>query len=317
LANSQSPVSRAHRLLVCAALDEGAKGQECFIEWANMVQLTDIDYASQRVLPAIVHQLSTDDLSKQILKLVKFTRLRSQSFLEAGFRAEASLTEGSIPSAWVAGGAIIANTEIRVSNRTLDDIGLLVPASKVQASARLLQESGFQLLPNIGLVDASLGSDYGSNVLTLRDETGAKLSIYWHSVDGSHSSPSEEALWARVSRVTLLGRKTFSISPEDLLLQVFLTRGGGNQAYWAIDATRILEANEIDFRLLSNISRERRLWLRTQISLTRLALIRPDLTPSVNVFFAPILRIADQLVPGFLSGGLVNEPASSSSKNVH
>lgn len=297
--SNRHSLAKAHSLLICAALDKGALGQDCFLEWANLVQLTDIDYASQKIMPAIVHQLKDDELSKQILKLVKFTRLRSQTLLEAGFRAEDSLRRGSVPVAWTKGGAVIASTKVRVSTRALDEIGFLVPTSEVETVTRLLQESGFQLLPNAGLVDSSLAGDSKSHALTFKDVTGAIIYIYWHSFGGRPSIPSEEELWGRVSRAILVGRETFSISPEDLLLQVFATNGGGNQASWVIDATRILEDNDIDFKLLLRISRERRLWLKAQISLTRLALFSPDLTPNVNRYFAPLLEFTEPLIPRF------------------
>ena len=297
--SKQHSLAKPHSLLICAALDKGEFGQECFFEWANMVQLTDIDYVSQKILPAIVHQLRNDELSKQILKLVKFTRFRSQTFLEAGFRAQDLLSRESIPVAWTSGGAVIARTKVSVSDRALDEVGLLVPTSEVEMVTRTLQESGFQLLPNTGLVDTSLGSDSESNELAFRDLTGAIVNVHWHSPGGRPRSPSEEALWGRVSRAILVGRETFSISPEDLLLQVFAKNGGGNQASWVIDATRILEANEIDFKLLLEISRERRLWLKAQISLTRLALFSPDLTPKVNRYIGPLLEFAEPLIPRF------------------
>lgn len=295
--SNQYSVSRAHRLLICAALDKGEVGQKCFLEWANVVQLGDIDYASQKMLPAILHQLNNDDLSKKILNLIKFTRLRSQTLLESGFRAEDAIKSGAVPVAWATGGAVIASTKVSISTRALDEIGLLVPADKVEIVAKLLQESRFQLLPNPGLVDSSLAEYCKSNVLTFRDTTGAVINIYWHSFGGSSRSPSEAALWGRVSRVTLAGRETFSISPEDLLLQIFAKNGYGNQAHWVIDATNILEATEIDFKLLLSISREKKLWLKAQISLTRLALYRPNLTPVVNRFVAPLLEIAETLTP--------------------
>lgn len=303
--SSQSSVARQQNLLICAALDKGQLGQEAFDEWSNMVQLTHIDYASQKILPAIVHHLKNDELSKQILKLVKFTRLRSQTLLEAGFRAENSLSKGSVPVAWTKGGAVIASTKVSASTRALDEIGLLVPAGGVATAKRLLQESGFQLLPNTGIVGSYLAGDSTSNELMFRDATGAIVLINWHCLGGRPRPLSEQALWGRVSRVILVGRETFSISPEDLLLQVFSTNGGGNQASWVIDATRILESNQIDFKLLLQISRERRLWLKAQISLTRLAVFRPDLTPKVNRYAAPLLEFVEPLIPRFIRRVLV------------
>lgn len=297
-------VSRAHRLLTIAAVDKGRTGQKCFSKWAKLVELTDIDYASQKMLPAIIHHLKEDDLSRQIMQLVKFTRLRAQTLIESGFYVQEVLQSSSIPFAWTSGGAVMANTKAPISSRTLDDIGFLVPSSQVESAQRILQESGLQALRNQELVDISSVRKGLNNALRLRHPNGAIISLYWNPLSTVSSSGSEEALWNRISKVTLLGRETFSISTEDILLQVFASIGGGNEACWVIDAISILEANDVDFGLLSQISKERGFWTRTQISLIRIAEFRPDLTPKVYGALAPTLSALDGIGFSFIGNVL-------------
>lgn len=288
-------LSRAHRLLTISAIDKGRTGQECFSKWAKLVELTDIDYASQKMLPAIIHHLNDDDLSKQIMQLVKFTRLRAQTLIESGFHVQEVLQRNSIPFAWTSGGAVMAKTNTRISSRTFDDVGFLVPSSQVESAKRILQESGLQALANHELVDISSVRKGLNNALRLRHPNGAIISLYWNPLSTVSSSGSEEALWNRISKVTLVGRETFSISTEDTLLQVFASIGGGNEACWVIDAISILEANDVDFGLLSQISKERDLWTRTQISLIRLVEFRPDLTPKIYRALASTLSALDRI----------------------
>lgn len=288
-------LSKAHRLLTIAAIDKGRKGQECFSKWAEMVELTNIDYASQKMLPAIIHHLSDDDLSRQIMQLVKFTRLRSQSLIEFGFYLQNMLQSGSIPFAWTSGGAVLAKTNTLISSRTLDDIGFLVPSDQVESSKRILRESGLQVMQTPGFATNSLGRKCLNSSLRLRHPNGAIINLHWNTLNASSGPGSEEAQWNRTSNVTLSGRETVSISAEDIFLQVLASVGGGNEASWIMDAIRIMEDNDLDLGLLSQISKESGLWLRTQVSLIRLSAFRPDLTPRIYGVFARVLPAVDRI----------------------
>ena len=238
------------------------------------------------------------------MQLVKFTRLRAQTLIESGFYVQEVLQRASIPFAWTSGGAVMANTNTRISSRTFDDIGFLVHSSQVESAKRILQESGLQALGNHELVDISSVRKGLNNPLRLRHPNGAIITLCWNPLSTVSSSGSEEALWNRISKVTLLGRETFSISTEDILLQVFASIGGGNEACWVLDAISILDANDVDFGLLSEVSKERDFWTRTQISLIRLAKFRPDLTPKVYRALAPTLSTLDRIGPSLIGNVL-------------
>jgi len=287
--------SKAHKLLIRAAVDKGELGQKSFRQWEKLVKLTDVDYPTQIILPAIIHQLSDDKLSMQIRKLAKFRRLRSQTFLDAGFRAELALEKNLIPVAWIKGGAVIARTSSQISNRPIDDIGLLVRSESAHMAARVLQEAGFRLLPYSDAIGTSLRRSQDLAEMVFSDPTGARISIHWQPTKQGTIQQSEAALWTRVSEAILLGRETKAISAEDLFLQVISTREGGLQAYWVLDAIRLLEDNNLDFRTLAEISRERRLRMKYQIAVTRLALYRPDLVPLHNRYMAPLLDFTESI----------------------
>ena len=287
--------SKAQKLLIRAAVDKGELGQKSFRQWEKLVKLTDVDYPTQIILPAIIHQLSDDKLSMQIRKLAKFRRLRSQTFLDAGFRAELALEKNLIPVAWIKGGAVIARTSSEISNRPMDDIGLLVRSESAHMAARVLQEAGFRPTPYSDAIGTSLRRSQDLAEMVFSDPTGARISIHWQPTKQGSIQQSEAALWTRISEAILLGRETTAISAEDLFLQVISTREGGLQAYWVIDAIRLLEDNNLDFRTLAEISRERRLRMKYQIALTRLALYRPDLVPLHNRYMAPLLDFTESI----------------------
>lgn len=291
--NDRFSISKAHKLLTLAAVDKGELGQKSFRKWEKLVKLTDVDYPTQIILPAIIHQLSDDKLSMQIRKLAKFRRLRSQTFLEAGFRAELALRKSLIPVAWIKGGAVIARTSSEISNRPMDDMGLLVRSESAEMAARVLQEAGFRTPPYSGAISASLRGSHKLASVEFSDPAGAKISLHWQQFKDESSHLLEAALWTRVSGTILLGRETTAISAEDLFLQVISTREGGLQAYWALDAIRLLEDNNLDFRTLAEISKERRLRMKYEIAMTRLALYRPDLVPLHNRYMARLLDFTE------------------------
>jgi hypothetical protein len=293
--NDRFSISKAHKLLTLAAVDKGELGQKSFRQWEQLVKLTDVDHPSQIILPAIIHQLSDDKLSIQIRKLAKFRRLRSQTFLEAGFRAELALRKSLIPVAWIKGGAVIARTSSEISNRPMDDIGLLVHSESAEQAARVLQEAGFRPTPYSGAISASLRGSHKLASVEFSDPAGAKISLHWQQFKDESSHLLEAALWTRISGATLLGRSTTALSSQDLFLQVISTREGGLQAYWVLDAIRLLEDNNMDFRKLAEIARERRLWMKYEIALIRLALYKPDLVPLHNRYLARILDFTESL----------------------
>lgn len=294
--NDRFSISKAHKLLTLAAVDKGELGQKSFRQWEQLVKLTDVDHPSQIILPAIIHQLSDDKLSIQIRKLAKFRRLRSQTFLEAGFRAELALRKSLIPVAWIKGGAVIARTSSEISNRPMDDIGLLVHSESAEMAARVLQEAGFRSLPYSDAIGTSLRGSYDLAAKVFSDPIGARISLHWQPTKQGSIQQSEASLWTRVSGAILLGRETTAISAEDLFLQVISTREGGLQAYWALDAIRLLEDNNLDFRTLAEISKERRLRMKYEIALTRLALYRPDLVPLHNRYMARLLDFIESII---------------------
>jgi hypothetical protein len=295
----------SHRLLIRAALDKGKRGKRSFEKWKNRVRLTDIDYPSQKMLSAVGHHLSEDEVSRQVLKVAKFTWLRSQMLLQAGFRAEDALRNSGIPVVWIKGAAVLARTSTKVANRQMEDIDLLIPENQVSIATLCLQQAGFHSAADQELAHEPRLITHNSHAIAFKDSTGAEVDLHWQAFKETAGSVDEKDLWQRATQAVLIDRKTTVISQEDLLVQVIATNREGNDAHWVIDASKILEDNEIDFGLVFDIARTRKLLFSCFVAFSIISSFKPRLIPMKYWVIAKISEVADYLNTYLLKSSLV------------
>lgn len=292
---------RRHKKLILAAIDTSEKGKMAFDEWKESIDLDSIDYPSQKMLSAIGHHLSDDLISNQIRKVAKFTWLRSQMLLRAGFRAEATLVAEGIPTAWIKGTAVLARTKTEISKRPMDDIDLLVPRSYVSRAAMCLKEAGFKSDADEELSNRPEALTETLHALAFRDETGAEVDLHWRAFKGAQAKEAEVDLWSRVANAKLFGRDVIALSAEDLLVQIMATNREGNDAYWALDAMRVIEDNSLDFQLAYQIAKQRKLLGVFILGLAHLGEYKTDVIPPKS--FVKIKLLAFLLNLGHLLSG--------------
>ena len=286
---------RAHRLLIQAAVDSGERGAASFRAWRESVRLTDVDYPSQKMLSAVGHHLGHDEVSQQVLKVARFTWLRSQLLLQAGLRAAAALQAEGIPTAWIKGGAVLAWTSTEISKRPMDDVDLLVPLEEVTEATECLNRAGFFSLADRELLECPGLITRNVHAIAFRDSQGAEVDLHWQLLKGDRDEVSEHALWSRSKTATLLGQEIVAISVEDLLVQVIATNREGSDAYWVVDALRLIEDNKVDFAEVLTIARERRLGRMSSIALAIISSFRPGVIPARHRAPAIISRFVDRL----------------------
>jgi hypothetical protein len=296
---------QSHRLLIHAALDKGKRGKQSFDRWKKRVSFTDIDYPSQKMLSAVSHHLAEDEVSRQVLKVAKFTWLRSQMLLQAGFRAEDALRSCGIPVVWIKGAAVLARTSTRVSNRQMEDIDLLIPVNQVSMAARCLQEAGFHSSADRELANEPTKITDNTHAIAFKDSTGAEVDLHWRAFKETARSADELELWERASEAVLIDRKTTVISQEDLLVQVIATNREGNDAHWVLDASKILEDNRIDLGLVFHIAKNRKLLFSCFVAFSIISSFKPQLIPMKYKVLAKISEIADHMNSYLLRNSIV------------
>jgi hypothetical protein len=118
-------------------------------------------------------------------------------------------------------------------------------------------------------------------------------------------SEVEKGLWQRASEAVLIDRETTVISQEDLLVQVIATNREGNDAYWVLDASKILEDCNIDFGLVFDIAKTRKLLISCFVALSIISSFKPRLIPMKYWFPAKITEFVDQINNLFLKNSIV------------
>jgi Uncharacterised nucleotidyltransferase len=296
----------AHKLLIEAAIDKGAQGRRSFEAWKKRVQLTDIDYPSQKMLSAVSHHVTDDDVSQQVVRVAKFTWLRSQTLLRAGLRAEQALREGGIPVAWIKGAAVLARTTTKVSERPMEDIDLLIPLDYLPQAALCLNAAGFHSSADQELVNCPEKITHNSHAIAFKDSAGAEVDVHWQVLKGTRKPAVEEGVWSRTSQAKILDQDTRVICPEDLLLHVIATNREGNDAYWVLDAIRIIEDNPLDFRLFLELARERGLGRSSLIALAIINGFKPRVIPRRYLLVSEVIRLADAIGDVLIRNTLVS-----------
>jgi hypothetical protein len=302
---SRFSTDSAHKLLIHAAIDRGEKGSRSFEVWKKRVRMEDIDYPSQKMLAAVSHHLTDDEVSQQVVKVAKFTWLRSQTLLRAGLRAGQALSEGGIPTAWIKGAAVLARTTTKVSERPMDDIDLLIPLDSLPQATLCLNSAGFHSPADQELRNCSERITHNSHAIAFKDSAGAEVDIHWQALKGTRQTAVEEGVWLRASKAKILDQDTLVISPEDLLLHVIATNREGNDAYWVLDAIRIIEDNPLNFDLFLELARERGLGRLSFIALAIIKNFKPRLIPSRYRLMSELVRMGEFLANGLTRNILV------------
>lgn len=282
---------RAHRLLMRAALDRGPRGRKSFESWRERVRLTDVDYPSQKMLSAVGHHLKDDLTSRQVGRVARFTWLRSQMLLRAGFRAQDALINAGVPVAWIKGTAVLFRTTTPIATRPMEDIDLLVPIGEVAKATACLNAAGFRSSADKELIQCPDLITDNQHGIAFVDGFGAEVDLHWQAFKGAMRRSSEEGVWNRSSIATRFGQSHRVVSAEDLLLQVIATNREGNDAYWVLDAIRLIEDNKIDFSTLLEIAEERHLKRMCIVAFAIIATYRPSAIPRAWRLPSSIFRI--------------------------
>lgn len=241
---------KRYRLLLKAATNKGPKGKAALEKFKTLVDFTDIDYPSQRMLPAVTHHFGDDLVSQQMSRAIRFTWLRSQILLGVGLEASRILTAAGIPNLFVKGTAILAITGINAGNRHMDDVDIVVPVEYIKQAVEVMLENSFEslvakdLLANPDLITRDL------HATPFRYVNAAEVDLHWRINKDPRLLVGEQAAWERSQDAELRGQTIKVISPEDLFIQIMLTNRENNDAAWAIDALRLINNRDLDWQYI-------------------------------------------------------------------
>ena len=238
-------------LLLRAALDRGPAGTEAFGQWRSAIDLTAIDYPSQRLLPSIRRHLVDDDaLSRQVQNVLRFTWLRSQILISAAGSALAELAEAGVPTMLIKGGAVLHHNGWHIADRPMEDIDIVVPSNHLRPAVAAMERAGFNNA--FAATAASRPERVRSHLHAIAFEgpLHAEVDLHWRVYKQSRRPGADDSAWRDSVAGSVRDAGTRVLGRDDTLLQVIANganENDGSALQWAIDAVELIEGAKIDW----------------------------------------------------------------------
>ena len=192
--------------------------------------------------------------------LATWTRHLQQSRLAA--QALEVLSQGEVEAVLLKGMAVSRLLNLS-AHRTMDDFDLLIRPKDLDRAAEILGHHGWRsdgpLVPS-----ERRGVTHGQSWHL----QGQSLDLHWFIMPESMDPVLDEECRARARQVSLQGQVALALNPTDLLLHTLVhgCKGGSRQA-WVCDGLGLLEC-DIDWQLLVQQARKRRVVLQCRAGLS-------------------------------------------------
>ncbi len=240
--------SNQHRLLIQSAIGSYEEALIAYKKWEKLIEFTDIDYPSQRMLPAVTMNLGYDNVLPEISTAVRFTWFRSQILLTHALKVADLLDDHKIPYMFIKGVAILGHKIRQLEQRPMEDIDFVVPLEYVSAAASVLMKSGYFSDADEMLLTWPSFITVDKHAFAFKNEKGAEIDLHWRIFKKELKRNLNKRIWKRVQEVEIRGTRVKVISQESLLLSILLTINEGNQASWILDASSLVKLNSIKWR---------------------------------------------------------------------
>ena len=240
--------SYLHKLLIQSAMSNYDDALIAYREWEKLIEFTDIDYPSQKMLPAITMNLGYDNVLPEISTAVKFTWFRSQILLSHALKIADLLDDYKIPYMFIKGVAILGHKIRPLEQRPMEDIDLVVPIEYVSAATSTLMKSGYFSDADEMLLTWPSFITADKHGFAFKNEKNAEIDLHWRIFKKELPRYLNKRIWKSVQEVEIRGTRVKLISQESLLLSILLTIKENNQASWILDATSLVKLNSIKWR---------------------------------------------------------------------
>jgi hypothetical protein len=280
------PWTTNERLLLAAAIGPPAEARAAYATWRATVDLDTLHGSALRVLPLLADRaVSTDDdlVTKQVMKVVRFSWLKSQMLLTHALTAIENLTLNGIPVMLVKGAAVVVHTHEQLYLRPMDDLDIAVARHQAADAAFVLTA--------IGMTASSLSGDPTDtaifdqvHALPFIGASHAILDLHWQIIHGSLHRGASSEFWDRAVPTTLRDVPVLALSPADTLVQVVAHGQRLNDQrplQWATDAALLLrDRPDFDWELVASVAQRHRVANVVGRALKRLETVAPDLFPA-------------------------------------
>lgn len=236
-------------LLLKAALLEGDEARACILAWTTMVDLAQVDWASQRLIPLLYENIRSqgmepehNDLLKGVHRYWWFRNTRNISRLK---KVITHMQQHGVAKIMLLKGAAMASFYYgNVALRPMNDIDILVKPGEACAAMESLLEADFKPLSLYrGPVSAQHIYAHFTRMGFFHPDYG-ELDLHWEILT-SHNNPAFDAsVWGNAERRDLDGLAIHTPCAADLLIHVIdhgLMENVMQPIWWVADAQAIID----------------------------------------------------------------------------
>lgn len=240
------------RLLLTAVLGDANSAPHAWREWRKVMDLDEVDFGSQRLLPLLYRNLTAlgvdDPELKRLKGVCRHTWSKNQMMMTAGTAVLAALHDQGIETMVLKGAALVMGGYWKAEERPMNDFDVVVPPGQVRAALAVLDKAGFlpaaegpQSQPRFAPTYLQLWHSHG-----FRDRVGHQLDLHWHVLNECCYDGADDAFWQAAIPVTWRGLHTRVLGPADQVLHLCVhgmygrLSEGVSVLRWAPDVVAVL-----------------------------------------------------------------------------
>jgi hypothetical protein len=232
--------------------------------------IDDVDMATFGLLPLVYRNLERNDVADADMPRLKgvyrHTWVTNQRRAYRVGAAIEALARSGIPTMVLKGAAVMTTHYRDVGARAMVDIDVLVPPEAAQRALDALRGDGWS--PRVRIDPGRVLRSF--HAMPLTDPAGAEIDLHWRALP---ESLRDDDFWSGAVPVTVGRADTLAPGATEQLLHTCAhgLRVHSAPLRWIADAAVILKTAEIDWRRLIAGVAERRIALKTAMSLATLA----------------------------------------------
>jgi hypothetical protein len=230
-------------LLLRASLLKGRDAIQAWEQWTKLVDINNIDYGSQRLLPLLYQNLLDHEVQTPLMARYKgvYRRfwLSNQLLFNRVKPVLSALYDAGIQTLLFKGAGLIFGCDLNYALRPMDDIDFLVPKEVTQIAINIIRELGWQ--PKF---EYAADFDTMSHAAMYHDCRGHVIDLHWHSLMHDLTGSNELGYWERSFGTNIDGIPVRIMGTADLLIHICVHGIQWNPIppiRWIADAIILLE----------------------------------------------------------------------------
>jgi hypothetical protein len=272
--------SAAQRLLLMAALKDGAAAVDAWRAWVRAIAFDEMDGASQRLIPLLARNLARLGVDHpdagRMRGIHRYWWSRNQILLRKLGEIVAALRAAGIDPMVLKGVPLALRYYDDIGLRPMSDVDLLVPTATADRALAVMEAGGWRVNDPVWVFRRDRRVDVHAHPgvgLVAPDHT--ECDLHWHVLHDCCWDDADASFWQHATTVAWQGQSYRVPASTDLLLHVIVHGASFNlmpPIRWIADAAHVMRRApaEIDWdRLVAHASRR---WL-TVVVREALALI--------------------------------------------